>query len=525
MPTLTIDGRSVEVQPGTTILQVARQIGIEIPTLCFWPGLAPGTHCMLCVVKVSGLRGLVPSCGTVACEATQVITEDPEIRQSRQAALELLLSDHVGDCMAPCQLGCPCHMHIPRMLRALSAGDTAGAIEVIKRDIALPAVLGRICPAPCEKACRRGKVDQPVSICLLKRFAADADLASVSPYQPCRHQARSKRVAVIGAGPAGLAAAYHLQADGFDCTILDDRERPGGMLRYGVPSEALPAEVLEQEIGRVVGLGVELRTGVRVGRDLGLDDLLREHDAVFVGIGSSALEQAKALDLDAGPKGLIVDAGTYQTSRSGVFAGGDAVRNRRLAVRSVADAKEAALCIRQFLTGQSVAGPDRPFNTHMGSLTDQEQARLLALANPQARLTAASPAGGLLPDQAVHEATRCLHCDCRKADACRLRRHSQAYDARPSQFKGHRRPLDVTADHPEVIYESGKCIHCGLCVQITEQTGERLGLAFIGRGFGATVAVPFDAALAEGLTHAARLCVEACPTGSLAFKRDVRSAL
>jgi ferredoxin len=518
MPTLTIDGRSVEVKPGTTILEAALQIGIEIPTLCFWPGLAPGTHCMLCVVKVSGTRGLVPSCGTVAGEAMQVITDDAEIRQSRRTALELLLSDHVGDCMAPCQLGCPCHMHIPRMLRAIAVGDGAGAIEVIKQDIALPAVLGRICPAPCEKACRRGKVDQPVSICLLKRFAADADLASASPYQPGVREARGKRVAVIGAGPAGLAAAYHLQADGFDCTILDDRDRPGGMLRYGVPGEELPAKVLDQEIGCIAELGMVIRMGVRVGRDLGLDDLLREYDAVFVAIGSSAAEQARALGLDAGPKGLVVDAGTYQTSRGGVFAGGDAVRNRRLAVRSVADAKEAALCIRQFLTGQAVTGPERPFNTHMGALTDQEQARLLALANPQARLAAAGPGGGLLPDQAVQEAMRCLHCDCRKADACRLRRHSQTYDARPSQFKGHRRTLDVTDDHPEVIYESGKCIHCGLCVQITERARERLGLAFIGRGFGVTVAVPFDATLAEGLTDTARLCVEACPTGALAFK-------
>ncbi len=518
MPTLTIDGRSAEVRPGTTILQAARQIGIEIPTLCFWPGLAPGTHCMLCVVKVSGIRGLVPSCATMAGDGIQVITDDAEIRQSRQAALELLLSDHVGDCTAPCQLGCPCHMHIPRMLRAIAAGDAAGAIEVIKRDIALPAVLGRICPAPCEKACRRGKVDQPVSICLLKRFAADVDLASAKPYRPGCGQARGRRVAIIGAGPAGLAAAYHLQADGLDCTILDDRDRPGGMLRYGVPREELSAEVLDREISRVTGLGVVIRTGVRVGRDLGLDDLLREHDAVFVAVGSSSAEQAKTLDLDAGPKGLIVDAGTYQTSRKGVFAGGDAVRNRRLAVRSVADGKEAALCIRQFLTGQPVAGPDRPFNTHMGTLTDQEQDSLLSLANRQARATAQGPGGGFLPDQAVQEARRCLHCDCRKADVCRLRQHSQTYDARPSQFKGHRRPLELTDSHPEVIYESGKCIDCGLCVQITEQARERLGLTFIGRGFGVTVAVPFDATLAQGLAIAAHQCVEACPTGALAFK-------
>jgi ferredoxin len=325
-------------------------------------------------------------------------------------------------------------------------------------------------------------------------------------------------VAIVGAGPAGLAAAYTLQADGFDCAILDDRDRPGGMLRYGVPVQELPHEVLDQEIARVTELGVRVRTGVRIGRDLSMDRVLQEHDAVFVAVGAGAAEQAKALGLAAGPRGLAVDAATYQTSRKAVFAGGDAVRSRRLAVRSVADGKEAALCIRQFLNGQAVTGPVRPFNTHMGTLSQEEQDRLLSLASPQARVEPATQRGGLSPDEARQEARRCLHCDCRKADACALRRHSQTYEARPGQFKGRRRPLNLDAGHPEIIYESGKCIDCGLCVQITEQAKERLGLAFVGRGFDIRVTVPFDASLAEGLTQTARQCVEACPTGALALK-------
>jgi ferredoxin len=462
----------------------------------------------------------MPACATVVTDGMQVTTDDPDIRRARQTGLELLLSDHVGDCMAPCQLGCPAHMHIPRMIRAIVAGDLSRAIEVVKADIALPAVLGRICPAPCEKTCRRGKVDQPVSICLLKRFAADTDMAAAAPYLPKPCASRGRRVAIVGAGPAGLAAAYYLKGDGFDCTVFDDRDKAGGMLRSGVSRQILSLGVLDQEIALVTGLGVRFRLGVKVGRDVSLDQLQRDHDAVFVAVGQSAVEQAKAWGLSTGPKGLIVDAEMYQTNLKGVFAGGDAVRGRRLAVRSVADGKEAALCIRQYLTGEPVTGPERPFNTHMGTLSEDEQQRLLSLAGSQARTEPIGPGGGLTLEQARQEAARCLHCDCRKADVCRLRQYSQAYDARSTRFKGHRRPLDLNAGHPEVLYEGGKCIDCGLCVRITEQAKERLGLTFVGRGFDVRVAVPFDATLAEGLIETARQCVEACPTGALAFRNS-----
>jgi len=521
VPALTLNGRSLQAEPGTTILAAAAQLGVEIPTLCSLEGLEPDPHCMLCVVKVRGFRGMVPACATVATDGMEVTTDDPEIRAARQTALELLLSDHVGDCMAPCQLGCPAHMHIPRMIRGIAAGDLGRAIEVVKADIVLPGVLGRICPAPWEKACRRGKIDQPVSICLLKRFAADADMASASPYLPKPRASRGKRVAIVGAGPAGLAAAYSLRREGLDCTVFDDRDKPGGMLRHGVARESLPLNVLDREIGLIAGLGVRFRPGVRVGPDVSLSQLRQDYDAVFLAVGQSAVEQAGPWGLTAGPKGLVVDSRTYQTNIEGVYAGGDAVRGRRLAVRSVADGKEAALCIGQFLTGRPVTGPERPFNTHMGTLSEEEQQRLLALAGGQARTSPSGPDGGLTPDQARQEALRCLHCDCRKADSCRLREWSHAYDARPARFKGIRRPLHLNTSHPDVVYESGKCIDCGLCVRITEQAKERLGLAFVGRGFDVRVAVPLAADLSAGLTETARRCVEACPTGALSLKDRV----
>ena len=209
MTKLTIDQREVEVPPGATVLDAARQLGIDIPTLCYLEGYRPSTSCLVCMVKIrTGDRGrLAPSCGTPAVGGMVVESETEELFQIRRTALELLLSDHVGDCLAPCHFACPAHMDVPNMLRQITTEDLAAAIVTIKRDIALPAVLGRICPKPCEKGCRRSGADGPVAVCQLKRFAADADLASPQPYQPPYAPPTGIRVAIVGAGPTGLSAA------------------------------------------------------------------------------------------------------------------------------------------------------------------------------------------------------------------------------------------------------------------------------------------------------------------------------
>ena len=155
MPKLKIDHREVEVPPGATVLDAARALGIDIPTLCFRDGCEAATSCLVCLVKIAEHRRLVPACATAAAEGMEVESETAEVRQFRRSALELLLSDHLGDCLAPCWFTCPAHMDIPQMLRQVAAGQLHEAIATVKRDIALPAVLGRICPAPCEKSCRR----------------------------------------------------------------------------------------------------------------------------------------------------------------------------------------------------------------------------------------------------------------------------------------------------------------------------------------------------------------------------------
>jgi predicted molibdopterin-dependent oxidoreductase YjgC len=329
-----IDNSEVEVADGGTILDAARKLGIEIPTMCFLEGVRANASCMLCVVKVEGHAGLVPACATLARDGMKVQTDTDEVRQARKDALELLLSDHLGDCEGPCRLACPAGLNIPLIIRQIAAGETgdaAGDSEIPCND----------CPAPCERACRRKQFDSPVSIRALMQYAAAAGLA----VQPSEQ---------------------------------DNRRR---------------------------------------------------------------------------------------------------------------------------------------FSVHMGRLREGEMEQFLAGANQAGRVEPS--AAGLTEKQARDEARRCLHCDCRKADACKLRDYSEIYGAKARRYKGERRSFVQNREHPDVIYEPGKCIACGLCVRIAEEAREELGLTFIGRGFDVRVAVPFDRSIAEGLKTTALQCAAACPTGAL----------
>jgi len=519
MPKLVIDGREVEVHAGATILDAARRLGIEVPTLCYLDGCTPSTSCMVCVVKVRNPDRFLPSCGMRAEEGMEVECDTAEVREARRVALELLLSDHPGDCIGPCQSICPARMDIPRMIRQAAAGDFAAAAATARAALVLPATLGRLCPAPCEKGCRRADHDAPLAIRLLHRRAADSDLASGKSLLPPCKPSTGKRVAVIGAGPAGLAAAWRLVQEGAACTVFDDQDQPGGVLRRSVPETELPRAVLDAEIAIIARLGVEFRMRTRVGRNVALADLQKDFDAVLIAAGSLPATAAEPHAHPLLPEGAQVDRHTFQTSVRGLFAAGEAVHHHRMAVRAVADGATAAGCILQFLAGRPVAAPRRPFSTRLHSPTPEEIARLAASASADGPVSpGGGEAAGLTPDEAQREAPRCLHCDCRKAHACKLRDYADAYGASPGRYHGTRRQFEQDARHAEVVYEPGKCISCGLCIQIAARVKEPLGLTLIGRGFNVRVGVPFSTTVAEGLKKAAAECVAACPTGALAHK-------
>ncbi len=498
------------------MLEAAQEAGVVIPTLCHLRGHPALTSCMVCVVRVNGGPRLLPACATVVTDGMVVESETDDIRAARRTALELLLSDHLGDCLGPCQSACPAHMDIPLMIRQIAAGNHRDALITVKQSIALPAVLGRICPEICERACRRGRRGGPVAICRLKQFVADVDLASPRPFLPELLPATGKQVAIIGAGPAGLAAAYYLLQLGHACTLFDEHPLPGGMLRYGVPPDRLPHDVLDAEIGLITRLGAVIHAGARVGREITLTDLRRDFDAVLVAAGESTEEMAAALGLPLTGKGIAAHKHTHETVLPGVFACGAVVAPSRKAVRAAAGGRAAAHAIDACLLGRHLPDDDHLYTVHMGKLDETELDLLMTGASPAERALPGD--AGLAEAAAIDEARRCLHCDCRKLAGCQLRRHAMACGARTGAYHGERRRFTWDDRHPDVIYEPGKCIACGICVRLAEAAREPLGLTFIGRGFAIRVAVPFNESLAAGLREVAAQCVAACPTGALAWK-------
>lgn len=285
MLNLTINGKNITVEEGTTILQAAKDNGIYIPTLCYDDAVKVYGACGLCVVEAEGIPKLLRSCSAKCSDGMVVNTESKRVVQSRKIAMELLMSAHDGDCVAPCQLNCPARTDCQGYVGLIANGEYEAALKLIKNKVSLPASIGRVCPHPCETACRRGKVDEAINIAQLKAFAADMDLNSDS-YLPEKSAPTGKKIAIIGGGPAGLTAAYRLAISGHEVTVYDMMEKMGGMLRYGIPQYRLPKEVLDKEIAIIEKLGVKMINGVKLGKNFTIASLKAQNDAVIVAVGA-----------------------------------------------------------------------------------------------------------------------------------------------------------------------------------------------------------------------------------------------
>jgi len=184
---------------------------------------------------------------------------------------------------APCHRTCPANIDIPSFMAHLGKGDYRATIEVIRRDNPLPLTCGLVCPAPCESACVRSSSDGAVFIRPLKAKAAEHCLANGGYPRPELAPDTGKRIGIVGAGPAGLTAAYYLRTHGHQVEIFETQEHAGGMLRYGIPAYRLPPELLEQELDQIRVLGIPIHTSATVGS---LNDFRQNHDAVFLGLGT-----------------------------------------------------------------------------------------------------------------------------------------------------------------------------------------------------------------------------------------------
>jgi len=257
--------------------------------------------CTRCVRACQELRG-IETMGFAYRDGEMVIgtTDGPTLAESAckfcTACVEVCptgaLTDKVEvtaankeEVLVPCIAACPANIDVPRYIRLIAEGRYAEAEVVIREKVPFPAVLGRICFHPCEDVCRRGEVNEAMGICGLKRFAADQDT------DLCKENIRvapatGKRAAIVGSGPAGLTAAYYLAILGHAVTVFEAESEPGGMLRWGIPAYRLPSETLEREIDDILSLGIELKTDSAVGKDLTLEGLQKEYDAIFLAIGA-----------------------------------------------------------------------------------------------------------------------------------------------------------------------------------------------------------------------------------------------
>jgi NADPH-dependent glutamate synthase beta subunit-like oxidoreductase/formate hydrogenlyase subunit 6/NADH:ubiquinone oxidoreductase subunit I/ferredoxin len=285
-----IDGREIACDRGETVLAAARRAGIDIPTLCLEPRLPATGACRMCIVEIEGARKVMTSCTTAVADGMVVRTNTEKLRAMRHFYLELLLSDHNSFCTPPCRDACPTHIKIPQFLDFIAHRDYKNGVRKLREDLPFPAILGRVCPRPCEGPCRRQLVDQSITICQLHRFMADQCLDEEQDGElllPVEPKADSgKRIAVVGGGPAGLSAAFYARLEGHAVKIFEAMPKPGGMLRYGIPSYRLPRDVLEKEINVLWRLGVELQVNSRLGVDFQLEDLLEQYDAVFLALGA-----------------------------------------------------------------------------------------------------------------------------------------------------------------------------------------------------------------------------------------------
>ncbi len=280
-----INGQEIEAAPGKTILEVVTENGLdEIPTLCHSPELEPYGSCFVCVVEVKGRPNLVPSCATRIAPGMEVETRNERIIASRKTALELLFSNHYADCVSPCMEGCPAGVDVQGYIALSAMGQYRKAVDLIRESNPLPAICGRVCVRKCEVVCRRSDVDKPVSINAIKRFVTDAP--GTYDGAPKCDPPTGKTVGIVGAGPAGLTAAWFLGRKGHKPVLYEAKERSGGMLRYGIPVYRLPDDVLDAETEYITRAGAEINYNVTVGREITLDQLREKHDAVFIGAGA-----------------------------------------------------------------------------------------------------------------------------------------------------------------------------------------------------------------------------------------------
>jgi formate dehydrogenase beta subunit len=354
--------------------KVSEYVGISEDTARWVPTALPVLHeplfdrdynlcigCTRCVRACRELRG-IDALGYVLDERGRVVVGSvaPDLKDSgckfctacvevcpTGALLDRNLAGKREEALVPCRAQCPAGIDIPAYLRMIAQGDPAAAAAVVRSSAPWPNVLGTVCFHPCEEACRRGEVNEPISICALKRYAAAQEADLSEPPAPAPAEPTGKKVAVVGAGPAGLTAAYYLARKGHRVTLYEAQPAVGGMLRWGIPLYRLPEAVLNRDLDAVLQAGVEVVTGRRVGPDLPLTELQQQYEAIFLAIGA---QKSRALPIPGVElEGVLMGVDFLRAVRAG---DAPALSGSVLVIGGGNVAIDAALCARRLGAGQ-----------------------------------------------------------------------------------------------------------------------------------------------------------------------------
>lgn len=285
--TVKLNGKRINADPSKSVLGVCRDEGEFVPSLCEIDEIdQPYGGCRTCLVSIEqdGRTEITTSCDTTVEDGMVIRTNTEEVYLKRKAALELLLSEHTGDCIAPCSIECPASLDVQGYLAHIANGNPQQAVKLIKQKSPLAISLGRACFAPCEEECRRDLVDEPIAIRRMKQYAAELDIED--PWQPEIPRETDQEVAIVGGGPAGLTAAYFLRLEGHQVTIFDRMPQLGGMMRYGIPNYRLPNELLQKEIDWILDLGMDVQRQTALGEEVSLGELRANYDSIMIATGA-----------------------------------------------------------------------------------------------------------------------------------------------------------------------------------------------------------------------------------------------
>jgi len=266
--------------------------------------------------------------------------------------------------------------------------------------------------------------DRPKSTCNLERFVTDQESAGAPELLPPCRPSTGKKVAIVGAGPSGLSAAYSLARQGHAVTLLDRHEKAGGSLR-SVPEQVLPPAILDRELEVLASMDIELKPGIELGKQVRIDSLSREFHAILLTVGQPTAEEGEKLGVAFSSGAVKADPNTCQTALPGVFAAGAAVRPVNQLVRALAEGRAAAECIHRFFEGRPPRRPEKTFSSVMGRLDPGELKQFLATSNSIRGVSPCDRCAGLTHGEAALESTRCLHCDCRSSGNCVLQLYAQ----------------------------------------------------------------------------------------------------